>query len=171
MMAARIAAGASDRGLSSVTMTTSAAGGGDLAHERALLAVAVPAAAEHHDDPPRRAVPRGGRDRPRHRVRGVRVVDEPSTPRSPRRPAPSGPGRPGWPPIAGRRGFAVRPRLDRGARCAASALATLNRPGSGDSGRDRRPSGPCTVNVLVPASAVHDVRRASSRASAAPRSA
>ena len=50
-IAARIAAGSSLRGLSSVTMARSARRGGDLAHHRPLAAVAVAAAAEHHDQP------------------------------------------------------------------------------------------------------------------------
>ena len=49
-IAARIAAGSSLRGLSSVTMTRSALRGGDRAHQRPLAGVAVAAAAEHHDE-------------------------------------------------------------------------------------------------------------------------
>ena len=52
-IAARIAAGSSLRGLSSVTMTRSAFSRRDRAHHRPLAGVAVAAAAEHHDEPAR----------------------------------------------------------------------------------------------------------------------
>jgi hypothetical protein len=56
-MAARMVAGSSPRGLSSVTNTTSASFGGKGAHLRALGAVAIAAAAEHHHQPARRVRP------------------------------------------------------------------------------------------------------------------
>ena len=62
-IAARIAAGSSLRGLSSVTTSTSASRGRDLAHQRALALVAVAAGAEH-DDQPSRASPGAARRAP-----------------------------------------------------------------------------------------------------------
>ena len=57
---ARIAAGSSLRGLSSVTIDDVGAARRDLAHDRALAGVAVAAAAEHHDQaiPERKAAGR-----------------------------------------------------------------------------------------------------------------
>ena len=51
-MAARMAAGSSLRGLSSVTMTDVGVARGDLAHQRPLSLVAIAAAAEDDDEAP-----------------------------------------------------------------------------------------------------------------------
>ncbi len=66
-LAARIAAGSSVRGLSSVTTSTSASARRDLAHHRPLAAVAVPAGADDDDQPSRRDAGAAPRARPRPR--------------------------------------------------------------------------------------------------------
>ena len=79
-IAARIVAGSSLRGLSSVTMTTSASLVGDLAHQWALAGVAIAAAAEHHHQPPAHEWAQR-RERRLQRVGLVRVIDETGAPR------------------------------------------------------------------------------------------
>ena len=74
-MAARIAAGSSERGLSSVTIDDVGAARRDRAHHRPLAGVAVAAAAEDDDEP---AATKGRKRRERlfQRVGLVRVIDE-----------------------------------------------------------------------------------------------
>ena len=71
--AARIAAGSSLRGLSSVTMAHVGEARGRRAHQRALAAVAVAAGAEHHVQPARGMRAQRGQQ-PLQRVRRVGVV-------------------------------------------------------------------------------------------------
>ena len=75
-MAARIAAGFSLRGLSSVTMTLSASSTAIAAHDRPLAAVAVAAGAEHHDQLAASHKAAALASAFLQRVRLVRVVDE-----------------------------------------------------------------------------------------------
>ena len=91
-MAARIAAGCSLRGLSSVTMTRSAFSAAMRAHDRPLARVAVAAGAEHHHQ---LAAGIGAQrlERLRQRVGLVRVVDEDRRAVACCRPAPAGPWR------------------------------------------------------------------------------
>ena len=72
--AARIVAGSSLRGLSSVTIATSAKPRGRGAHQRALAAVAIAAGAEHHVQPARGVWTQRGQQ-PFQRVRRMGVVD------------------------------------------------------------------------------------------------
>ncbi len=74
-MAARIAAGSSERGFSSVSTMTSASLRRNLAHDGALALVAVAIGAEDQDQAARRDGPHA-LERERQRVRRVRVVDD-----------------------------------------------------------------------------------------------
>ena len=116
---ARIAAGSSLRGLSSVTTARSASRGADRAHQRPLAGVAVAAGAEHHVQPP--AGPACGRSavqQPFQRVGRVGVVDiDAGAVRAGAPPAPSGRARraaPAAPPAPARPASPVVHRQRRG---------------------------------------------------------
>ena len=144
-ISARMAAGSSPRGLSSVTTRTSASRRGDLAHDRALAGVALAAGAEDHDEAAvgQRAQGReGGGDG----VGLVRVVDDDGEVLALRRPARAGRARHRPRPSRGRRRRGRTPPSAQAAR-AASALATLKSPGSGQPASTRTPPGPATTNV------------------------
>ena len=123
---ARMAAGSSRRGLSSVTMATSASARGDLAHQRALAAVAVAAGAEHHDQ----LAARVRAQRLQHRLQAVRrvgVVDIGlAAARRRRRRAAAGPARPRGAPAPP----STRRRLIARRRCTGPPPPGRWRPGS-----------------------------------------
>ena len=130
--AARIAAGSSERGLSSVTTTTSAA-----ARRRPRPSAGAWRGRGRRRQPSTTTSRAGAcraaaRAAPRHGVGRVRVVDDGQRRAGPaRRPAPSGRA-----PAARRRAPARparrrRPRVEQHRRAPPAALATLNSPGSG----------------------------------------
>ena len=124
-MAARMAAGSSLRGLSSVTMARSASRARGRAHQRTLAAVAVAAGAEHHVQPARRVRAQRGQQ-PLQRVRRVGVID-----------IDGGAVRQRAPPVPSARAR----RASRGSRSSASAVA----------GRHRQPGRQQRVVGLEPA--------------------
>ena len=129
-IAARIAAGSSLRGLSSVTMTRSRLLRGDRAHHRPLARVAVAAGAEHHDKLPLDVGPQR-LERLRQRVGLVRVIDEDRRAVAVARRDRAGPWRPSS--VCQRREDArpARAPVAIASPAATSAFSTWNSPTSG----------------------------------------
>ena len=129
-IAARIAAGSSLRGLSSVTIATSASRAARRAHQRPLARIAVAAGAEHHVQPAR-GMRAQRRQQPLQRVRRVGVIDiDRGAVRQPRGQLHAGRARRAA-PAAGPAGR--RTPVASASAAASSALSAWKRPGSGRS--------------------------------------
>ena len=148
-----MAAGASERGLSSVTMTASAKPRGDRAHDRPLAGVAVAAAAEHHHQPPLRQRPQGGQHLSPARRACARSRRRPAPGRADPRAA-SRPGAPSSVASAASTASAGLP-VAMHSPAATSAFETWKSPASGRRARIDRPA----------TSSVRDTARLSGRAS------